>query len=297
MILCVGQSAYDITIPVNEYPEENKKYKVSEVYECGGGAANNAAYLLAKWHDEVYLASSIGNDEYGRKIKDELTEVGVKIDLFNELDNVKTTTSFITANRSKGTRTILTHLDTSMHYPADFNINIKPDVILFDGHDVDLAIRVANNNPEAIKIIDAGSLKETTVLLAKYCDYIVCSNDFARDYTGIDFDYSDMNKICEVYDKISKDFNGKLIITLEANGSLIKMDDGFKLVKSIKVESVDSTGAGDIYHGAFTHFIANGYNVIDAMKYSNIAGALSVKKIGSKNSMPNYEDVINYHEL
>ena len=163
--------------------------------------------------------------------------------------------------------------------------------------DVDLAIRVAQNNPEAIKIIDAGSLKETTVLLAKYCDYIVCSNDFARDYTGIDFDYSDMNKICEVYDKISKDFNGKLIITLEANGSLIKMDDGFKLVKSIKVESVDSTGAGDIYHGAFTHFIANGYNVIDAMKYSNIAGALSVRKIGSKNSMPNYEDVINYHEL
>ena len=165
------------------------------------------------------------------------------------------------------------------------------------GHDVDLAIRVANNNPEAIKIIDAGSLKETTVLLAKYCDYIVCSNDFARDYTGIDFDYSDMNKICEVYDKISKDFNGKLIITLEANGSLIKMDDGFKLVKSINVESVDSTGAGDIYHGAFTHFIANGYNVIDAMKYYNIAGELSVRKIGSKNSMPNYEDVINYHEL
>lgn len=297
MILCVGQSAYDITIPVNEYPEENKKYKVSEIYECGGGAANNAAYLLAKWHDKVYLASSIGNDEYGRKIKDELTSVGVNIDLFNEVDNVKTTTSFITANRSKGTRTILTHLDKSMHYPADFNINIKPDVILFDGHDVDLALRVANNNPEAIKIIDAGSLKETTVLLAKYCDYIVCSNDFARDYTGIDFDYSDMNKICEVYDKISNDFNGKLIITLEANGSLIKMDDGFKLVKSINVESVDSTGAGDIYHGAFTHFIANGYNVIDAMKYSNIAGALSVKKIGSKNSMPSYEDVINYHEL
>ena len=297
MILCVGQSAYDITIPVDEYPEENKKYKVNEVYECGGGAANNAAYLLAKWHDEVYLASSIGNDEYGKKIKDELTEVGVKTDLFNELDNVKTTTSFITANRSKGTRTILTHLDKSMHYPADFNINIKPDVILFDGHDVDLAIRVAQNNPDAIKIIDAGSLKETTVLLSKYCDYIVCSNDFARDYSGIDFDYSDMNKICEVYDKISKDFDGKLIITLEANGSLIKMDDGFKLVKSIKVESIDSTGAGDIYHGAFTHFIANGYNVIDAMKYSNIAGALSVKKIGSKNSMPNYEDVIKYHEL
>ena len=68
-------------------------------------------------------------------------------------------------------------------------------------------------------------------------------------------------------------------------------------MKSISVESIDSTGAGDIYHGAFTHFIANGYDLLEAMKYSNIAGALSVMKIGSKNSMPNYEDVIKYHEL
>ena len=40
----------------------------------------------------------------------------------------------------------------------------------------------------------------------------------------------------------------------------------------------------------------NGYNILDTMKYSNIAGALSVTKIGSKNSMPELEDVINYHE-
>lgn len=297
MILCVGQSAYDITIPVDEYPIENRKYKVEGTTECGGGAANNAAYLMAKWHDDVYFATSIGKDDYGRRIKDELTSVGVKPNFINEVDNCKTTTSYITANRSNGSRTILTHCDKNMCFPTDYHIDIKPDVILFDGREIDLAIKVAEENPEAIKIIDAGSYREDTVTLSKYCNYIVCSHDFARDYSGIDFDYSNINKICEVYEKVAKDFNGKLIITLEDNGSLIKMDDGFKLVKSIKVESVDSTGAGDIYHGAFTHFIANGYNVIDAMKYSNIAGALSVKKLGSKNSMPEYEDVINYHEL
>jgi sugar/nucleoside kinase (ribokinase family) len=100
-----------------------------------------------------------------------------------------------------------------------------------------------------------------------------------------------------VYNHLEKDFNGKLIITLEQLGSLTKINDEFKLVPSVKVESVDSTGAGDIYHGAFTHFMAHGYNLLDTMKYANIAGALSVKKIGSKNSMPNLEDVINYHEL
>ncbi len=297
MILCVGQSAYDITIPMDNYPTENKKHKVYEVLECGGGAANNAAYLVAKWGNEVYFLTSIGTDEAGRKIKDELNSVGVKLDYINEVNNAKTTTSYIVANRSNGSRTIVTHVSKEMKYPDDTIINLKPDVILFDGNDYNFAKKIAINNPEAIKIIDAGSMKEDTVNLSKYCDYIVCSNDFAKGYTGIDFDYSDINKIYKVYDLIQKDFNGKLVITLEAMGSLVKIDNEFKLVKSVQTKSVDSTGAGDIYHGAFTHFIAHGYSLLDTMKYANIAGALSVSKVGSKNSMPTYEDVVNYHEL
>ena len=160
-----------------------------------------------------------------------------------------------------------------------------------------MSMKVINDNPNAIKIIDAGNTKPGIEQLCKRCDYIVCSNDFAREYTKIDFDYSDINKIYEVYDKVAKDFKGKLVITLEHLGSLTKIDNEFKLVPSIKVEGVDSTGAGDIYHGAFTHFIANGYSLLDTMHYANIAGALSVKKIGSKNSMPNLEEVENFNEL
>ena len=99
-------------------------------------------------------------------------------------------------------------------------------------------------------------------------------------------------KIKEVYDVLQNDFNGKVIITLEENGSFTKINDEYVQVPSIKVIAKDTTGAGDIYHGAFTHFISHNYSLIDAMKYSNIAGALSVMKIGSKNSIPSYEEVI-----
>ena len=296
-ILCIGQSAYDITVPVSSFPEENRKYKVHEVYECGGGSANNSAYLLAKWHDEVYLASSIGKDDYGRKIKEEAISVGVNIDYIEEINNVKTTTSFIINNKNNGSRTIITDRKEEMHFSNNHEILIKTDIILLDGNDYDKSLEVIKNNPQAIKIIDAGNMKDGISDLCKYCDYIVCSNDFAREYTGINFNYNDINVIYNVYDKIAKDFNGKLVITLEHLGSLTKINNEFKLVPSIVVDSVDSTGAGDIYHGAFTHFISKGYNLLDSMHYANIAGALSVTKIGSKNSMPELKDVIKENEL
>ena len=296
-ILCLGQSAYDITIPVDTYPIENRKYKIHDVYECGGGSSNNSAYLLAKWNNEVYLASTIGNDNYGKSIKNELNMVGVNTDYFEEKDGVKTTISYIINNKNTGTRTIITNRSSDMKFSNNHIIDIKPDIILVDGNDYEMSLKVLSNNPNAIKIIDAGNMKEGIVQLAKLCDYVVASNDFVREYSGINFDYSNIEKIYEVYDNVAKDFNGILVITLEHLGSLVKINNEFKLVPSIKVESIDSTGAGDIYHGAFTHFIANGYSLLDAMHFANIAGALSVKKIGSKNSMPSKEEVINYHEL
>lgn len=295
-IVCVGQSAYDITLPISGYPKENKKYKIDGIVECGGGSSNNAAYLLGLWGSEVYLASSIGKDEYGQKIKKELVKGGVHLDYLEEI-NERTVVSYIINNIDNGSRTIITNKNPLMHVKNGKNTNIKADIILLDGNEYDLACEIIKNNSGGIKIIDAGSLKEETIKLCKECDYIVCSNDFLKDYTKIDFQYTEKDKIKEAYNLLQKDFKGKVVVTLEAMGSLTKISDKFYLVPSIKVKSVDSTGAGDIYHGAFTYFISEGYSLLETLHYSNIAGALSVTKIGSKQSMPTLSEVINYHEL
>ena len=80
------------------------------------------------------------------------------------------------------------------------------------------------------------------------------------------------------------------IVALEDNGE-------YKIIPSIEVESIDSTGAGDIYHGAFTYFLANKYSFENCLRLANIAGALSVSKVGSKASIPKLEEVLKYHEL
>jgi len=296
-ILCIGQSAYDITLPVEGYPVENKKIKIkNKKVECGGGSANNCAYLLGLWGCDVSLASPIGNDIYGKKIKEELLKVNVNLKYFKELD-IETTTSFIITNLNKGTRTIITNKNEGMHYDENDMINEKFDVILTDGNDYELALKVINNNPNAISIIDAGNLKLGSIELCKAVNYVVCSNDFAREYTNIDFKYDDLDSIKKVYDILENDFQNKVVITLESHGSFTKIDDEYILVPSIKMNCVDSTGAGDIYHGAFTYFISHGYSLKDTLRLSNIAGALSVRYIGSKPSMPNLDEVLSYHEL
>ena len=65
---------------------------------------------------------------------------------------------------------------------------------------------------------------------------------------------------------------------------------------SIKINSIDSTGAGDIFHGAFVYCISKNYDIEKTIKISNIAGALSTKKIGTRNSMPDLEKVMSFYE-
>ena len=297
-ILCIGQSAYDITLPVTDYPEENKKIKIgNNKVECGGGACNNAAYLLGLWKNEVYLASSIGKDFYGERIKEELKRVNVNIDYFEELDGIETTTSYIITNTTCGTRTIITNKNPLMQFTKRGEIDLVPDVILVDGNDYELALKTILDNPKSISIIDAGSIKEGTIDLCKQVNYVACSNDFAREYSKIDFSYDDMDSLIKVHKKLEDDFKNVVVITLESHGCFTKINGKYTIIPSIKVQSIDSTGAGDIFHGAFTHFIAHNYDFYEALRLANIAGALSVRKIGSKNSMPELKEVLSYHAL
>ena len=210
---------------------------------------------------------------------------------------MKTDSSYIIANTSNGSRTILTFTGDRKSHPCTKEINEKYDCILFDGEDAELGKRVIENNPDAIKRLDAGNLRDGTVMLSYLVDYLVCSHDYAEDYTDMKMDYSDINSIIKIYEKMKESYNNKIIITLEDAGCFTEIDGKYEIIPSIKVNPLDSTGAGDIFHGAFTYFLIHNYNMRDILKYSNITGALSVEKIGSRNSMSKLEDVLSKGEI
>lgn len=283
-ILCLGHAAYDITVPLDEYPDENTKNRVDTRVECGGGPASNAAYLLGKWGMDVYFAGVVGNDEYGRIIKQEFESVNVNTEYLELSSKYRTTSSFIIANKSNGSRTILTYRSKEMKM-SGLNLNFSPDVILIDGQEYDISKQVLSEYPNAISIIDAGRPTPKIIELSKMVNYLVCSKEFAEEVSGIAIDYNDNQTLIDLYSKMKQIFKNTIVVTLEKKGCLYEFDGQIKIMPSIKVKAVDSTGAGDIFHGAFTYGIVKQLAFEKILKISNVTGALSVTKIGGRNSV------------
>lgn len=295
-ILCLGHAAYDITIPVEEYPIENTKNRVKERIECGGGPASNAAYLLGKWGMDVWFAGIVGNDEYGKTIKSELDSVNVNTTYLELSEEYQTTSSFIIANTGNGTRTILTYRMQDM-YMKPFELNFVPDIILIDGQEYELSKEVLKKYPNAISIIDAGRYDDKIIELSKLVNYVVCSKEFAEKSTNIKIDYNDFNTISSMYKKMKETFKNNIVITLEKEGALYEKDEYIKLMPSLKVKAVDSTGAGDIFHGAFVYAIAHKIDIEEAVKLSNITAALSVTRIGGRNSVFSKKEIRKFYDF
>ena len=104
-ILSIGRSSFDITCPVDEYPIEGTKYILNEKIESGGGTAANVAYMLAKWGETSYFAGVVGSDDYGTKIRKELEQVMVKMDMVENSYEYGTPVSVILVNKKNGSRT------------------------------------------------------------------------------------------------------------------------------------------------------------------------------------------------
>ena len=296
-ILCIGHAAYDITLPVESFPIENKKLRLKDKkVECGGGPAATAAYLLAKWGVKTSFAGIIGDDYYGKKIQDEFLEIGVDITYLEVNPSKATTSSYIIANKGNGSRTILTSKIPDLSFEKIKDIEETFDYILVDGDELPISLKtILKNKGKTISMIDAGKTTKETIELAKNIDYLVCSNDFARDYTKLNLDYDDLDSIKAVYDKLKEDFKDQiLIMTLEKYGSFTKINDEYKLVPSLKVKALDSTGAGDIYHGALLYFLSHDYELLEAMRLANITSAISVERIGGRYSIPDLKEVLEY---
>ncbi|MBQ9011755.1 MAG: carbohydrate kinase family protein [Bacilli bacterium] len=289
-ILCIGHVTYDVTFETTSFPLENTKNRYHNKEEYVGGPVAIASVLLARWGEEVELAGQAGLDENGRKIQKELVLNKVGISNLSLDNNLSTSNSFILANSSNGKRTIYSYTPKKGQLKP-LKLDYTPDIILLDGYEYEASKKLLEEFPNTISILDASRENLETVELAKMVKYLICSQEFAESVAATKIDFNNLSTLSEVYTKMEETFKNEIIITLEERGCLYKENGQIKIMPSIKVKIVDTTAAGDIFHGAFVYALAHKFNFEKTIKFANIAGALSVTRFGGCLSIPTLKEV------
>ena len=291
-VLCVGHAACDVSLFVDQYPQENTKCETHESLEDCGGPAANAAWLLSSWGLRTGFAGLVGDDVHGRRTRDEFITAGTEVSLLELRPGHATPLSLILINRQNGSRTIINRKlkGASLSLNGDRLQPLRPRVLLFDGHELAASLSAMEAFPEAISILDAGSWREGTAVLAGKVHYLAASERFALQATG-------MKSLTHETDRrqclagLREQFGTKTIVTLGERGLIFDTGEGFNELPAFQAEAVDTTAAGDIFHGAFAYAITAGIPLLEALRFSSMTASLSVRKAGGRSSIPTLAEV------
>lgn len=285
-VLAIGLSVFDTTVVLNEEMIFDMKYRVSDKYECAGGQASTAACVCGKWGLKTYMMSRIGEDASGNAILNSFKSLGVDTSCMSVLKDYTTSASFIINHQDCGKRTILNYQDPVEE--IDFTLPEDVDFILLDAHEEKIGMAAFEKFKNASSMLDAERANELTLKYAQKVDYIVGSEKFAKEYTGLDVVEENYQMII---DEIRKLNNKHVVITLGERGLIYEVEGKVHHMDAYKVDVVDTTGAGDIFHGALLYALHENYAYEDALRLAACTASLSVQKRGGSTSIPTLEEV------
>ncbi len=281
-VLCVGQASYDLVFSVSRHPLEDEKIFADGFFGCGGGPAANAAVAVSRLGFTAAFAGYLGQDLYGEKHYQELVECGIDTQLIVR-GSAPTPISAILVKQN-GKRALINYKGDTKPSPSgaiDFK-SVKSKAILFDGHEPYISPPLAEcARAESITtVLDAGSLHEGTLALMERVDYLVCSEKFARQYAGDE--KKALTRLAEV--------SPAVVITLGEKGLLWRSGQEYGMFPAFPITAVDTTGAGDAFHGAFAAAVAAHMDWFEVLRYASAAGALCCTKIGARPGLPSREE-------
>ncbi|MHC1725900.1 MAG: PfkB family carbohydrate kinase [Syntrophobacteraceae bacterium] len=284
-VLCIGYASYDLIFTVEHHPEADEKCFASGYTGAGGGPAANAAVTVARLGGKAAFAGYLGNDTFGGLHFEELRSEGVVTELVVRGGHPTPLSAIIV--KPDGSRSVVAHRAATpllLWHQVDFS-RVCPKVMLFDGHEPGISLSPAlearkNNIPV---VLDAGSVHKGTTELAPLSDYLIASEKFARDFTGKTEPRDALRALARTAPVV--------VITLGGTGLIWAAGNAEGRLDAFPVETVDTTGAGDILHGAFALRLARGDGLLTALRYASAAAALGCTKTGARAGIPGKDKV------
>ena len=284
-MLCVGAGTYDLVYSVDRHPQPDEKIRATSFIGCGGGPAANGAITVARLGLQASFVGYLGNDIFGNAHIEELQRAGVHTDLVARGEHSSALS--VVMVKPDGSRALVNYRNPESFLAAgsvDFS-TVDAGVILFDGHEPCISPPLAKSARKRgmTTVLDAGSIHSGTEELAGLVDYLVCSERFGLDFTGEKDEEKALEKLAS--------YASNVVITVGARGLVWKNGEGSGRLAAYKIKAVDTTGAGDVFHGALAACLAQKKEWHESLAYASAAGALCCMKIGARLGIPTREEV------
>jgi sulfofructose kinase len=287
-VLCIGHASYDLVFSVPRHPGPDEKTVADGLIACGGGPAANAAVTAAKLGFSAGFCGYLGNDVYGDSHLKELLALGVDTRLV--VRGASPTPLSAVLVKPDGKRALINYKGETQALSAnsiDFT-RLEPKVILFDGHEPQISLTLLEKiaGSRIPTVLDAGSLHDGTQALMDKVEYLISSEKFALQYAGDEQTaLSRLAKLAPV-----------VVITLGERGLIWRRGSESGSLSAPPINAIDTTGAGDAFHGAFAAALSAGMAWKEILRYASAAGAFCCTQLGARPGLPTseqHQDLLN----
>jgi sulfofructose kinase len=284
-IICVGHAALDYVYRIEEFPPAPMKVRSLEHIESGGGMAANAAAAIAHLGGEVELWSRTGADSVGERIRALLIKEGVNVDYLRAHEGARSSTSAVIVD-GKGERLIVGERDHAMSMDSSW----LPLERIAGASAVVSDLRWLEGTRDAFKeargkgvptLLDAdlgggGHLEEFLCL----ADYVIFSEPALATFApGLDEGEALQGVLALGATHVGVTRGAQGYVWRDRNGASGRQP-------AFEVESVDSTGAGDAFHGAFAWALAGGRAAAECARIAAAVSALKCRRLGARAGLP-----------
>jgi sulfofructose kinase len=284
----LGQCALDHLALIKSYPEPDTKCEFKELVVQGGGPVATALVALSRWGISCAFAGVIGDDRFGAEIRQSLDVEGVDTRGLLVRAGCSSQFAFIVAEAGSGRRTIFWRRPTGAAPSAnelDLGAIRSARVLHTDGLFIDASLAAADAARAAgvPVVVDAGTLRDGMLELAKRSDYFLASATFARALVGENQPLDACRRLAELGPQVvGVTLGEKGYVTLAA-GLVIERP-------AYRVPAVDTTGCGDVFHAGFIYGLIQGWTTEDSLDFGAWAAARVSLRLGGRDGIPPLAD-------
>jgi len=285
----IGQCSLDYIGKIEAYPPPDRKCEFEDMVIQSGGPVATALVALARWGISCAFAGILGDDLFGRMIRESLEAEGIDTAGVMARKGKDSQFAFIVAEPGLGRRTIFWRRPTGPPlFPEEIDLRRveQARILHTDGGFVEASLAACKAARKAgVQVVtDADSFNEGLVELARWSDFFISSENFASALLQKEDPREACQRIAELGPKVAG-------VTLGARGYVALAEGRWIEKPAYPVEAVDTTGCGDVFHAGFIYGLLQGWDYEKCFDFAAWAAAMVSLKMGGRSGIPSLERV------